>query len=53
MAAEAVGKRRTYLVFGVIAAFAGLGIAVAPGSVPAIGIACFAVLGLGLGLLTR
>jgi len=48
-AVEAVGKNRTYLVAGVIAAAAGVGVAVAPGSTPAIGIACFGVLGFGLG----
>ena len=34
---------------GAIAAGAGVGVAVAPGSTPAIGIACFGVLGVGLG----
>jgi glucuronide carrier protein len=50
-AIEAVGKKRTYLVAGVIAAAAGVAVAVAPGSVPAIGIACFGILGLGLGII--
>ena len=49
MAVEAVGKRVTYVGAGVVAAVAGVGIAVAPGSVQAVGIACFAVLGFGLG----
>ena len=34
-AVEAVGKRRTYLVAGVVAAIAGVGVVAAPGSVPA------------------
>jgi glucuronide carrier protein len=49
--AAAVGKKRTYLGGGVIAAAAGVGVAVAPGSVPAVGLACFGVLGLGLGVI--
>jgi glucuronide carrier protein len=48
-AVEAAGKRRAYIAAGVIAAAAGIGVAIAPGSVPVIGIACFAVLGFGLG----
>ena len=48
-AVEAIGKKRAYMVAGVIAVGAGVGVAVAPGSVPAIGIACFGVLGFGLG----
>jgi glucuronide carrier protein len=48
-AVDALGKKRTYVVAGVVAAVAGVAVAVAPGSVPAIGIACFGVLGLGLG----
>ena len=48
-AVDAVGKKRAYIVAGVIAAVAGVAVAVAPGSMPAIGIACFGVLGLGLG----
>ena len=47
----AVGKKRTYLVGGAVAAAAGVGVAVAPGSVPAVGIACFGILGLGLGVI--
>src|SRR4029078_3948911 len=48
-AVEAIGKRHTYIVAGVIAGLAGVGGAVAPGSVPAIGIAGFGGLRLGLG----
>lgn len=48
-AVEAVGKKRTYLGAGVIAAAAAVGFAVAPGSVPTIGIVCYGVLGIGLG----
>jgi glucuronide carrier protein len=49
--AAAVGKKRTYLGGGIIAAVAGVGVALAPGSVPAAGLACFGVLGLGLGVI--
>jgi glucuronide carrier protein len=48
-AVDALGKRITYIVAGVIAAAAGIAVAVAPGSTPAIGLAFFGVLGLGLG----
>jgi glucuronide carrier protein len=48
-AVDAVGKRRAYIVAGVIGAAAGVAVALAPGSTPAIGIAAFGVLGLGLG----
>jgi glucuronide carrier protein len=48
-AVETVGKKRTYLMAGIIAAAGGVGVGLAPGSVPAIGIVCFGVLGIGLG----
>jgi glucuronide carrier protein len=48
-AVDAIGKRRAYIIAGVIGAAAGVAVAVAPGSAPAIGIAAFGVLGLGLG----
>ena len=48
-AVEALGKRRVYLVAGMIAAAAALAVGVAPGSAPALAIACFGVLGIGLG----
>jgi glucuronide carrier protein len=48
-AVEAIGKKQAYIMAGVIAVGAGIGVAVAPGSVPAIGITCFGVLGFGLG----
>jgi glucuronide carrier protein len=48
-AVDAIGKKLSYIVAGVIAAVAGIAVAVAPGSEPAIGIAFFGVLGLGLG----
>jgi glucuronide carrier protein len=48
-AVEAIGKKRTYIVAGVVAGVAGVAVAVAPGSAPAIGIALFGLLGLGLG----
>ena len=46
-----VGKKRGYLFAGVIAVVGAVGFALAPGSVPAVGIACYGVLGLGLGLI--
>ena len=48
-AVDALGKKPTYVVAGVTAAIAGVAVAVAPGSTPAIGLAFFGVLGLGLG----
>jgi glucuronide carrier protein len=50
-AVEAVGKKRTYIVAGVIGAAAGIGVALAPSTVPAIGIGFFGVLGFGLGVI--
>ena len=49
--AGAAGKKRAYLVGGAVAAAAGVGVAIAPGSVPAVGIACFGILGVGLGMI--
>jgi glucuronide carrier protein len=46
----ALGKKGAYLLGGVIASVGGVGLAVAPGSRPWIGIVAFGVLGLGLGL---
>jgi len=48
-AVGAIGKKRTYVVAGVVAVAGAIGFAVAPGSTPAIGIACYGVLGIGLG----
>ena len=50
-AVEAFGKKRTYIIAGVIAFIGGLAVAVAPGSIPAIGLVSFAVLGFGLGVI--
>jgi glucuronide carrier protein len=47
---KAVGKKRTYVIAGVVAAVAGVGVAASPGATPAIGIVCFGVLGFGLGV---
>jgi glucuronide carrier protein len=44
-----IGKKRAYLLSGGLAALAAVGFALAPGSVPALGIACYGVLGVGLG----
>ncbi len=49
--AQAVGKRRAYVLAGVFAAGSAVAVSVAPGSSPAIGIACFGLLGFGLGLI--
>jgi glucuronide carrier protein len=43
------GKKRTYVLAGVVAVTAAIGFALAPGSMPVIGIACYGALGLGLG----
>lgn len=48
-AVEMAGKKRTYLVTGVIAAAAAAGFAVAPRSAPAIAFVCYGILGIGLG----
>ena len=48
-AVERAGKKRVYLLAGAIAAVSAVAVAVAPGSVPVVGIACFGVLGIGLG----
>ena len=48
-ASATIGKKRTYIVFGTVAAVSGLAVATAPGSVPAVGLTAFGVLGLGLG----
>ena len=50
-ATDAVGKKRTYIAAGLISVVFGVGVAVAPGSTPAIGIACFGLLGFGIGLI--
>jgi len=50
-AVEAVGKKRTYVFAGLVAAGAGLGLALAPGSTPAIALGFFGLLGVGLGLI--
>src|SRR6185503_6929499 len=44
-----IGKKRAYLVFGIVAIAGGLGVALAPTSTPAIAIVLFGVLGVGLG----
>ena len=51
LAVEAVGKKRTYIVAGLFAAGSAVAVALAPGSIPAIGIACFGLLGVGLGMI--
>lgn len=48
-AVETAGKRRTYVVAGVIGALAGVGVALTPGSVPALAIGFWGLLGIGLG----
>lgn len=44
-----IGKKRAYQAFGAVAIVSGIGVALAPASVPAISIAFFGVLGVGLG----
>jgi len=48
-AVRRAGKKRAYVASGAIVAVAAVGFALAPGSVPALGIACYGVLGLGFG----
>ena len=48
-AVAAFGKKRAYIVSGVVAAAGAVAFAIAPSSTPAIGIACYGVLGVGLG----
>jgi glucuronide carrier protein len=50
-AVAAVGKKRAYVVAGVVAAAGGAGVALSPGSVPAVGIIAFGVLGFGMGII--
>jgi glucuronide carrier protein len=44
-----MGKKRAYVLAGVVAAASAVAFALAPGSIAAIGIACYGILGLGLG----
>lgn len=44
-----IGKKRAYISSGVVSAAAAVGFALAPGSVPAVGIACYGVFGVGFG----
>jgi glucuronide carrier protein len=50
-AVGALGKKRVYLIAGLTAAIAGVGVAVAPGSAPAVGIAFFGLFGIGVGII--
>ena len=48
--ARAMGKKRAYMLGCAIAVIAGVALALAPGSIPEIGIACYGVLNAGLGV---
>lgn len=48
-AVDTAGKKRTFLVAGVIATASAVGFALAPRSAPAIAFVCYGVLGIGLG----
>jgi glucuronide carrier protein len=48
-AVAAVGKKRAYIISGVVAVLGAVAFALAPSSAPVIGIACYGILGLGLG----
>jgi glucuronide carrier protein len=50
-AIEAAGKKRTYIAAALIGMLGAVGVAVAPGGTPAIGIACFGLTGFGLGVI--
>jgi glucuronide carrier protein len=47
-----IGKKTAYIAFGTVAAAGGLGVALAPSSIPAVAISFFAVFGLGLGVVS-
>jgi glucuronide carrier protein len=49
-AAQAMGKKRAYILGGFIGVVGGVVMAFAPGSVPAIGIACYGILNFGIGI---
>jgi glucuronide carrier protein len=51
-AVAAVGKKRAYIISGVVAVLAAVAFALAPSSAPAIGIASYGILGLGLGAIS-
>ena len=48
-AVATVGKKLAYVIAGTIGAVSAVGFALAPASVPALGIACYGVLGIGFG----
>jgi glucuronide carrier protein len=48
--ALALGKKRAYILGGFVAVAGGVAMALAPGSIPAIGIACYGVLNFGIGV---
>jgi glucuronide carrier protein len=47
---RALGKKRAYILGGFVAVVGGIAMAFAPGSIPALGIACYGVLNFGIGL---
>jgi glucuronide carrier protein len=47
--AGGIGKKRAYQLFGTVAIGGGIGVALAPASIPAVAIAFFGVIGVGLG----
>ena len=49
-AARAIGKKYAYILGGFIAVVGGVAMAFAPGTMPAIGIACYGLLNFGIGL---
>lgn len=51
IATEAIGKLRAYIAGGVIGALGGLGVAIVPASAPIAAIACWGVVGVGLGVI--
>lgn len=44
-----IGKKRAYVLAGIVGVVGSVGFALSPGSVPALGIACYGVLGVGFG----
>lgn len=48
--ARAMGKKRAYILGCAISVVAGVALALAPGSIPALGITCYGILSVGVGL---
>ena len=47
---RAIGKKAAYILGGLIAVVGGIALTLAPGTLPAVGIACYGILNFGMGL---